>query len=92
MEMMKGRRTNSRVAEFGEIVMFKIPKTKLNPGKFEDQWDAGVYLGFDMRSTESLIGTPVGVSESLTFEGVRCTRDGPVTKCLVSRAAQNSQC
>ena len=61
MEMMKGRRTNSQVAEFGEIVMFKIPKTKFNPGKFEDQWDAGVYLGFDMRSTESLIGTPVGV-------------------------------
>ena len=61
LEMMKGRRTNSRVAEFGETIMFNIPKTKLNPGKFEDQWDAGVYLGFDMRSMESLIGTPVGV-------------------------------
>ena len=61
MEMMKGRRTNSTVAEFGEIVMFKIPKTKLNPGKFEDQWDTGVYIGFDIRSTESLIGMPVGV-------------------------------
>ena len=61
MEIMKGRHTNSRVAEFGDIVMFKVPKTKLNPGKFKDQWNAGVYLGFDMSSTESLIGTPVGV-------------------------------
>ena len=61
LEMMKGRMTNSRVAEFGETVMFKIPKTKFNPGKFEDQWDSGVFVGFDMRSTESLIGTPAGV-------------------------------
>ena len=53
--------TNSRVAEFGETAMFKIPKTKFNPGKSEDQWDSGVFVGFDMRSTESLIGTPAGV-------------------------------
>ena len=56
MEIMKGRRTNSRVAEFGETILFKIPKTS-STHNFEDQWDAGVYLGFDMRSTESLIGT-----------------------------------
>ena len=61
METMKGRRTNSRVAESGETIMFKMSKTKLHPGNFEDQWDAGVFLGFDMRSTESFIGTPAGV-------------------------------
>ena len=61
MEIMKGRLANSRVAECGETILFNILKTKHNPGTFEDQWDAGVYLGFDMRSTESLIRTPVGV-------------------------------
>ena len=49
------------MAEFGEVVMFRIPHTKLSPGKIEEHWDEGVYLGFDMRSCESLIGTPVGV-------------------------------
>ena len=61
MEMMKGRQSTAGIAEFGETVMFKIPKTKINPGKFEDQWDSGLFVGFDMRSTESLIATPVGV-------------------------------
>ena len=61
MTMMKGRQSHATIAEFGEHVLFKIPKTKLTPGKFEDQWDSGMYIGFDMRSTESLIATPVGV-------------------------------
>ena len=61
LEMMRGRKTHAELTEFGETVMFKIPKTKFNPGKFEDQWDMGIYLGYDMRSMESLIGTGVGV-------------------------------
>ena len=61
LEMIKGHKTNARITEFGEVVLFKIPKTKLNPGKFEDQWDAGVYVGYDMRTMESLVGTPAGV-------------------------------
>ena len=59
--MIKGHKTNARITEFGEVVLFKIPKTKLNPGKFEDKWDAGVYVGYDMRTMESLVGTPAGV-------------------------------
>ena len=39
----------------------KIPKTNLKPGKFEDRWDEGVWLGFDMRTGEYMIGTKVGV-------------------------------
>ena len=61
MEMMKGRKSNVQITEFGEVVLFKIPKTKFNPGKFEAQWDSGVYVGFDMRTMESLVGTPSGV-------------------------------
>ena len=58
---MKGRRTNAKLAEFGEIVHFRIPKTTLMPGKFEDLWSEGVWLGFDMRSGEYMIATPMGV-------------------------------
>ena len=42
-------------------MLFKIPKTKDMPGKFEDQWSDGVYVGFDMRTLESLIATVAGV-------------------------------
>jgi hypothetical protein len=59
--IMKGRQSTAGIAENGETVMFKIPKTKINPGKFEVQWDSGLFVRFDMRSTESLIATPVWV-------------------------------
>ena len=51
-QLMKGRRSNAKLVEFGEVVHFKIPKTNLMPGKFEDQWDEGLWVGFDMRSCE----------------------------------------
>ena len=61
LEIMKGRKSNVQITEFGEVVMFKIPKTKLTPGKFEAHWSSGVYMGFDMRTMESVLGTPSGV-------------------------------
>ena len=36
LQMMKGRRPNGKLAEFGELVHFLIPKTKDMLGKFED--------------------------------------------------------
>ena len=60
-ELMKGRRSNALLAEFGEVVHFKIPKTQHMPGKFEDVWSEGLWLGFNMRSAEHFIGTDVGV-------------------------------
>ena len=59
--MIKGRRTNAQLAEFAETVLFKIPKTRINPGKFDDQWADGIFISFDMRSMESLVATPAGV-------------------------------
>ena len=58
---MKGRRPNGKLAEFGELVHFLIPKTKDMPGKFEDRWSEGVWLGCDVRSGEHLIGMDSGV-------------------------------
>ena len=52
LEMIKGRKSNAQITEFGETVLFKIRKTRLNPGKSEDQWDTGIYLGYDMKSME----------------------------------------
>ena len=60
-QIMKGRRSNGKLPEFGEIVHFMIPKTKDMPGKFEDRWSEGVWLGCDMRSGEDLVGMPSGV-------------------------------
>ena len=54
--------------EFGKAVHFKIPSTKLMPGKFEDRWDEGLWLGFDMRSGENSIGTSVGVFKVATVQ------------------------
>ena len=68
LEMMKGHKTHSKITEFGEIILFKIPKTKFNPGKFEDRWDTGVYVGFDIRSMETLVATPAGVFKVLDFK------------------------
>ena len=61
MQKIKGRNPISKIAEFGEVVHFKIPKTQLTPGKFEDWWSDGLWLGFEMRTAEHLIGTNVGV-------------------------------
>ena len=46
---------------FGESVLFKIPHGKNKPGKFEEQWEFGVYVGFVVRSGESLVATKDGV-------------------------------
>lgn len=66
-QLMKGRRASAKIVEFGEPIQFKIPKTKLMPGHFEDRWDEGIYLGFDMRSGENLVGTGVGVFRAPTI-------------------------
>ena len=50
-----------KVTEFGENIMFRIPTTRVNPGKFDDRFESGIYLGFDIRSMESYVGTPSGV-------------------------------
>ena len=66
-QTMKGRRSNAKMAEFGEIVHFKIPKTNSMPGKFEDVCGDGVWLGCDMRSGEHLVGMKNGVFRASTI-------------------------
>ena len=60
-QLMKGRRANGKLFEFGENVHFKIPKTPDMPGKYDDQWSEGIWLGSDMRSGKHLVGKESGV-------------------------------
>ena len=67
-QLMKGRKSNAKLAEFGEIVHFRIPKTPLMPGKFEDLLSEGVWLGFDMRIGKYMVGTATGVFRVATVK------------------------
>ena len=60
-QKMKGRRSNAKLVNFGEAVLFKIPHTQHMPGKFEDKWELGNWVGFVMRTGAHLVGTPKGV-------------------------------
>ena len=37
-QRMKGRRTTAKLVPFGEVVLFKIPKTNPDIGDFQDRW------------------------------------------------------
>ena len=61
MQRLKGRKTNVPWVEFGETVMFKLPKVPNMPGDFQDRFESGIWLGCTVRSGEHLIGTAKGV-------------------------------
>ena len=60
-QMIKGRRSNIRLKEFGEAVWFRIPESKNLPGKFEPRWEDGIYVGFNIGTGEDLVSTDRGV-------------------------------
>ena len=49
------------MAEFAEVVHCMMPKTKDMPAKMETKWDAGLWLGCDVRTGEHMIGRDNGV-------------------------------
>ena len=63
-QLMKGFRGIMPIGEFGECVHFRQPKALEVVGKYEDRWQGGIYLGFDMRSGEYIVGTEEGVFRS----------------------------
>ena len=60
-QLMKGFKGVMPVGIFGEAIYCRIPKATEAVGKYEDRWIDGVYLGFDMRSGEYLVGSETGV-------------------------------
>ena len=57
-ESRHGRRSHGRTAEFGERVMYYVPK-KLR-SKLDLRWRVGVFLGTATRSNEAYVGTRSG--------------------------------
>ena len=59
-QRIKGYKGIMPVCEFAEVVHFRQQKANELPG-YEDRWQDGIWLGYDLRSGENLIGTPRGV-------------------------------
>ena len=57
---MKGYKAIMPVCEFGELIHFR-PHDALKQGGYNDRWEDGVWLGFDARSGENVVGTSKGV-------------------------------
>ena len=60
MHKMKGYKGIMPICEFGEVIHFR-PHDALKQGGYNDRWEDGVWLGFDARSGENVVGTPKGV-------------------------------
>lgn len=63
-ERIKGRRCIEPIAEFGELVFFRPAKTKRekeHKDSWRDRFAEGIWLGTNMRTSESIIGTHDGV-------------------------------
>ena len=67
-QLMKGRRSRTPLVPFGEVVMFKIPKTNRRIGSFEHKWEKGVWAGVESRSGEHLVGTAEGIFKVSTIK------------------------
>ena len=65
---MKGRRSNTKILPFGEVILFKIPKTKKRIGSFEDRWEEGCWIGVVPRSGEHLVAAATGVYKVSTIK------------------------
>ena len=74
--MIKGYDSVIPVAEFGELVHFKPLKTKDVPGKFEDRWVEGVYLGSELKSCENIVSVGVMFTMAATASASRRTAGG----------------
>ena len=60
LHKMKGYKGIMPTGEFGEVVHFR-PHDVLKQGGYNDRFEDGVWLGFDARSGENIVGTEKGV-------------------------------
>ena len=73
LQLIKGRKSLTELIPFGELVLFKVPKTAHAIGSFEERWESGVWLGSTIRDGMHLIGTGEGVFKVGT---IRARPDG----------------
>ena len=67
-QLMKGRRSRTPLLPFGEVIMFKIPKTNKRIGSFEDRWEKGIWAGVESRSGEHIVATAEGIFKVSTIK------------------------
>ena len=60
-ESMTGHRCKQPVCMFGESAMFRIPLVKHARNKSESDWHTGVFVGIEMRTTESVFPNEHGL-------------------------------
>ena len=60
LHKMKGYKGVMPVCEFGEVIHFR-PHDALKQGGYNDRYEDGIWLGFDARSGENIVGTEKGV-------------------------------
>ena len=61
-ELYTGHKSRTPVAAFGERILWRQPRARSGAGKFDSEWDDGVFLGIS--GVEVLIGTSSGVHRS----------------------------
>ena len=57
-EDVHGHKVNQQLVEFGERMLFFVPKTRR--AKLDLRWASGIFLGNGLSSPESYIGLPNG--------------------------------
>ena len=60
LHKMKGYKGIMPTCEFGEVIHFR-PHDVLKQGGYNDRYEDGIWLGFDARSGENIVGTEKGV-------------------------------
>ena len=61
-EMYSGHRAKTPIAAFGERIMWRTPRAVSGRGKFQTEWEYGVFIG--VSGAEALIGDADGVHRS----------------------------
>ena len=72
-EIVTGHRTNSPIACFGETVLLRRNRKEVGSGKWDCEYQEGVFLGLGTAGVEILIGTPEGIVHT---QDIRRLEDG----------------
>ena len=84
-ELYTGHKARVPVAAFGERILWRVPRARSGAGKYDSEWDDGIFLG--VSGVEAIIGTADGVHRSRDIrrrpEG-ECWHKNAVIRCKTS--------
>ena len=83
-ERWKGKKYRGEAVEFGELVHYRYTKRD-HHRKLELKWDEGVFLGYDWRTGEAIIGVDDGIKKAGTIR--RVSSDRRWNKDLISKVS-----